>query len=491
MQMDTGSLTAPGSLAPAAPADARLAERLLDRARLLLQERRPLEALPMLDRLDRLPGLEGAAATLRAEALFGLARLEEAAAAADVAIAEGPGDPHRLRLRARIRLARGERPGAIDDAAAAVMAVPSDPGAKALLGTALLEDRRFDEAVYFLGEAFRADPGNPLSQARLGQAFMLAGRHEAAAEIMAHCELHAPAMPGIAALRAQNALLAGDAALAATLARAALARGVVEASVHSTLAHALVAAGCLMDAAPHFTAAARLAPQDHYLAHLAAAASGIASDRATDGYVTALFDGYAPRFEDALLSLGYRVPGLFRRAVERLLPAVAVGEARLGPVLDLGCGTGLVGVALADLLGGPLVGVDLSRGMLEQAAAKGIYAELRLMEIAAALRQDAGAHALISAGDVFCYLGRLEEVLDLCRQRLAPGGLLLFSVERGAQGSAWQLGQSGRYAHAPDYLETCLATAGLAALEWREEDIRLDAGGPVPGLVVAARAAGH
>jgi predicted TPR repeat methyltransferase len=135
--------------------------------------------------------------------------------------------------------------------------------------------------------------------------------------------------------------------------------------------------------------------------------------------------------------------------------------------------------------------VDLSRGMPEQAAAKGIYAELRLMEIAAALRRDAGAYALISAGDVFCYLGRLEEVLDLCRQRLAPGGLLLFSVERGAQGSAWQLGQSGRYAHAPDYLETCLARAGLAALEWREEDIRLDAGGPVPGLVVAACAAGH
>ena len=78
----------------------------------------------------------------------------------------------------------------------------------------------------------------------------------------------------------------------------------------------------------------------------------MAQDRAPEGYVTALFDGDAPYFEAALLSLGYRVPGLIRRAVERLLPAVVAGAAPLGPVLDLGCGTGLAGVALSDLCTG-------------------------------------------------------------------------------------------------------------------------------------------
>ena len=40
------------------------------------------------------------------------------------------------------------------------------------------------------------------------------------------------------------------------------------------------------------------------------------------------------------------------------------------------------------------------------------------------------AQALIVAADVFCYFGQLDEVLALCRERLSPGGLLLFSVER-------------------------------------------------------------
>ena len=237
---------------------------------------------------------------------------------------------------------------------------------------------------------------------------MRAGRHAAAAELLAHCEARAPWTLGIAALRAQAALLAGDAAEAERLARAALARGGVDGAVHSVLAHALVTQDRLAEAGPHFAAAARLAPDSPYLAHLAAASGGTAPDRAPEGYVAALFDGYAPHFEAALLGLGYRVPGLIRRAVERLLPAVAAGGAPLGPVLDLGCGTGLAGVALSDLLHGPLTGVDLSRRMLEQAAAKGIYARLRQADLAAVLREAGEAYALIIAADVFCYLGDLR-----------------------------------------------------------------------------------
>ena len=59
---------------PAAP-DALLGARLHAGARQLLQNRRPGEALPMLDRLARLPGLAAAAALMRAEALATLERL--------------------------------------------------------------------------------------------------------------------------------------------------------------------------------------------------------------------------------------------------------------------------------------------------------------------------------------------------------------------------------------------------------------------------------
>jgi predicted TPR repeat methyltransferase len=468
---------------------ALLADRLVDQAQALLRDGRAEEALPMLDRLGRLAA--PASAALRAEAMLQLHRLEEAEAAADTALAEATEEAPLRRLRARIRLARGHHAGAAEDAATAVMAAPEDTAGRLLLATALLEEGRHDEAIWFLGEAWRADPGNPALQARLGQAFMRAGRHEAAAELLAHCEQQAPWTPGIAALRAQAALLADDAPEAERLARAALARGIVEGAVHSVLGHALVTQDRLAKAGPHFAAAARLSPESHYLAHLAAASGGPAQDRAPEGYVAALFDGYAPHFEAALLGLGYRVPGLIRRAVERLLPAVAAGAAPLGPVLDLGCGTGLAGVALSDLLHGPLTGVDLSRRMLEQAAAKGIYAALRQADLATVLREVGATYALITAGDVFCYLGDLRETLALCRQRLAPGGLLIFSLERATPGAGWQLVPTGRYAHAPDYLVACLAAAGLQTLECREEALRRDGEAIIPGLLVTARAAGR
>ncbi|TCZ51095.1 tetratricopeptide repeat protein [Roseicella aquatilis] len=474
------------TLAAPAPAWA-LADRLAEQVGALLRDGRAEEALPMLDRLGLLAAPHAPA--LRAEAMLQLRRLEEAEAAADAALSGAAPGAGLRRLRARIRLARGRHAAAAEDAASAVMAEPHDTGGRLLLAAALTEEGRHDEAIWFLGEAWRADPGNPVLQRRLGEAFLRAGRHEAAAELLAHCEALAPWTPGIAALRAQAALLAGDAVAAERMTRGAMARGVVEAALHSVLGHALVAQGRLAEAGPHFAAAGRLAPGNGYIAHLAAAADGTAQARAPEAYVATLFDGYAPHFEAALLGLGYRVPGLVRRAVERLLPAVVQGEVKLGPVLDLGCGTGLVGVALSDLLHGPLTGIDLSRRMLEQAAAKGLYTSLRQADLTAALRE-AGTQALITAADVFCYLGELREVLALCRERLAPEGLLLFSLERAAPGTGWRLGPEGRYAHAPDHVAACLEQAGLHLLEACEEDLRLGEHGPVPGLLVAARAAG-
>jgi predicted TPR repeat methyltransferase len=45
-------------------------------------------------------------------------------------------------------------------------------------------------------------------------------------------------------------------------------------------------------------------------------------------------------------------------------------------ILDAGCGTGLVGVSLAELGHQRIVGFDLSTGMLERSASRDVYAEL-------------------------------------------------------------------------------------------------------------------
>ena len=462
------------------------AQRLLAQAAALVAQGRAAEAMPCLMRLR---GAEAAPA-LMAQAQLALRRYPDAVAAASEVLFHQPSDGALLALRAQARAAMGEAEGALDDAAAAVMAAPGDLAANALLGDLLAQAEQLEDALLLHRRVLAAQPEDMPAQLRLARTLMLAGEHAEAEALLAAAEARAPTMPGVVSLRAQNLLLGKDLAGAEAVARAGLARGVAEAPVQSMLAHVLVAQGRLADAAPHFRAAARLLPQDAYLAHLAAATNGEATDRAGAAYVANLFDGYAARFDDALMGLGYRVPGLVRRAAEEWLAEQGLAEIP-GPVLDLGCGTGLAGVALLGLTPAGLHGMDLSGRMLAQAREKGLYASLQQADIVAALEADGRRYALIVAADVFCYLGDLSAVLRLCASRLALGGVLLFSVEQGAEATPWQLGPSGRYGHARGYLDAVLAAAGLAVQAFTPEPLRRDGATVVQGFFVRAEVGGR
>ena len=84
----------------------------------------------------------------------------------------------------------------------------------------------------------------------------------------------------------------------------------------------------------------------------------------------ATYDEWADSYERDLCAMGYRLPALAAGAFARFVPPDT------GPILDAGCGGGLQAEALALLGYGPLIGLDLSAGMLEVARGKGIYAEL-------------------------------------------------------------------------------------------------------------------
>jgi tetratricopeptide (TPR) repeat protein len=84
-------------------------------------------------------------------------------------------------------------------------------------------------------------------------------------------------------------------------------------------------------------------------------------------FVETLFDQYAERFETSLVDqLGYQGPA---QIVAALLLA---GRTRFERVLDLGCGTGLMGQAIRPHAGW-LEGYDISGRMLAQARGKGVY----------------------------------------------------------------------------------------------------------------------
>ncbi len=475
--------------APGLPVGAAAAERLLARGRELLGDRRPGDAALLLARAAALPEAPAEAHGLLAEALMEMRQAAAALDAADAALALREEGALRL-LRARIRRAVGLAEGAMDDAAAAVMASPSDREAKSLLATCLSEAGRHDDAILLFYQAFASEPEAPHRAAMLAMAMMRAGRHAAAEELYALAESMAPYARGIVPLRAQNALLAGDPRHAIALVDAALARQQGEAALFSVLGQAHQRLGEVQAAAAAYSEAARLDPANAYLHHLAAAngPAADAPDRANDRYVADVFDGYATRFEAALFALGYRVPGVMLKLIEAR--GYSPMGRKLGDVLDLGCGTGLMGATLHDMLGGRLVGVDLSSKMLAEARAKQVYTTLHCAEITAALTSDGTRYDLITMADVLCYFGPLEALLAAVAAHLNPGGMLLLSIECGAEDGRWELQTSARYRHAPDYLRAALEGAGLTLREFRPETLRWESESPVAGVVALATLGG-
>ena len=477
--------------ADCAAAQAGVVMRLLDRGRSMLNERKFPEALLMLERAAGVPGAPPEAFGLLAEALMESGRSDDALMAADAALAASDSDGTLRLLRARIRRGQGDARGGMDDAAAAVMAMPTSSEAKTLLATCLSEAGRHDEALFFFHQVFASQPDNALAAAMLAMAFMRASRYEAAEELYALAECLAEKPRGLVVLRAQNAILAGDAQRAATMLEAALVAS-PESGIWAMLGQAYHRLGLIERAAKAYAEASALDPGNAYLRHLAAAVGAFPEsvDRASEQYVTEVFDGFALRFEDSLFALGYRIPGVMLRMVEAQYPDVVRGDARLGDVLDLGCGTGLMGVVLHDLLGGRLVGVDLAPRMLDAARDKEIYTELRCMDVLAAMREDEAQYAAILMADLLCYFGALEEIFAAARSRLAPGGFLLFSIEAGDLGTDWVLTRNARYQQSAEYVRSALAQSGLVATEFREEVLRFENGDPVRGYIVLA-ALGH
>jgi len=217
---------------------------------------------------------------------------------------------------------------------------------------------------------------------------------------------------------------------------------------------------------------------------LAACVGGLAPERASDAYVTQVFDGFAASFDAQLEGLDYRAP---EYVVACLAASLGRAEARLD-ICDAGCGTGLCGPGLRPWAA-YLAGCDLSTGMLRRAQARHVYDVLHQAELTYYLdTQPARFDAVVSA-DTLCYFGRLEGVFAAAACALRPGGWLVFTVEALDADLALpcRLQLNGRYAHAPGHVRAGLAAAGFEVMTMAPEILRQEAGLGVEGWVVSAR----
>lgn len=269
---------------------------------------------------------------------------------------------------------------------------------------------------------------------------------------------------------------AGDYAAAAELMAETLLEAPTWAAGWMLLGDWRCEAGALDAAAEAWGRLAVLDAEGIFGAGLKLASIGRAVPEPAPAYVEALFDDYAPRFDAALVQrLGYETP----QALAALIRVVRPGP-RFATVLDLGCGTGLMGAELR-AHAGLLVGVDLSEAMLALARKKQIYDRLvrgELLDWLAGLDALAG---LVTASDVLNYTGALPPILTAVKARLSQSGLFAFSLETHDGDDALRLGPSLRFSHHPDMAALAAEAAGFRVLARRTHVLRKDRGEPVAG----------
>jgi predicted TPR repeat methyltransferase len=153
-------------------------------------------------------------------------------------------------------------------------------------------------------------------------------------------------------------------------------------------------------------------------------------------------------------------------------------------VLDLGCGTGLIGPEIAPY-SKQLVGVDLSAKMLDKARTRNLYQRLERSDLLGMMQgEPVSSYDLVIATDVFIYVGKLDEVISEIKRLLSAGSIFAFSIETceaEAAGPGYQLEHTGRYAHTVEYLSRLAATNGFRILEMVATQIRTEHGKPVNG----------
>ncbi len=136
-------------------------------------------------------------------------------------------------------------------------------------------------------------------------------------------------------------------------------------------------------------------------------------------------------------------------------------------ILDLGCGTGLLGRQFTDIAG-RIEGVDISRAMGEQAESlrdfneraiyeKVSYADLRHF----LLEYPESSVELVLAANVFPFLGGLTPVFDGAARVLKPGGLFGFSFLPITDQEFGLIPGEGQFGHSRDYIEQQAQRVGL------------------------------
>ncbi|MDB5613761.1 MAG: hypothetical protein JWQ22_1414 [Devosia sp.] len=339
------------------------------------------------------------------------------------------------------------------------------------------------EALHACNHVLRSDPSHAQALFMMGMIALEIGGLDVA---IGSLERAAASAPGVVRIRIGlgHALLkANQPDKAAAVFAKALQLNANSGAAHRGMGLAQLDLDHRDKALKSFRKALKLKPDDTFSAFVIEALTSSAP-AAPRGFVPTLFDDYAEQFDQHLTGkLGYRVP---EEIAEMVIPHLGGSNVH---AVDLGCGTGLVGAALGSSLAA-IDGIDLSPKMLAKAEARQLYRTLQVGDAADLLNTDplfAGPYELVTAADVFVYVGWLEPIFAAVRARMAPGGLFAFSVESTGTAEV-EIRSSGRFVHSAGYVSRLCQEFGFTLVTEKTLIIRQEFGTAVPGVLYLLQA---
>jgi predicted TPR repeat methyltransferase len=247
------------------------------------------------------------------------------------------------------------------------------------------------------------------------------------------------------------------------------------AGAYNNMGNALQEQGKLEEAIEAYNKALAIKPDEVELQYIVASLTGKTTTSAPKKYIENLFDEYSKTFEQSLVGkLEYKTPKLLADIIVK-----ERGSGSLGSVLDLGCGTGLMGVEIKNYCSN-LEGIDLSKKMLALADAKKVYDKLIHTDILDYLADTDLCFDYFIATDVLVYVGDLTELFRLIKSRNKRKGKLVFSTEKNVT-AGFQLETSGRYSHAKSYIEGLCKKFDYSIAYYAETDLRKEKGAFLTG----------
>ena len=138
-----------------------------------------------------------------------------------------------------------------------------------------------------------------------------------------------------------------------------------------------------------------------------------------------LYDDWAETYDVEVKENGYVSPARLASALKSFLALDAL-------IYDVGCGTGLSGVALKEMGFLNIHGSEINLNMLKKAQLSGAYQSLKIGDISNPVPDKVGAYDAIVAVGVIGAGAAPAQLMSEALTALSPGGFLAFSLNDAA-----------------------------------------------------------